>query len=131
MMATANKFLRNQMRDLKKEIMKRDGYSCVFCKAVGVKFNVHHIYPWHKAPSFRFNRDNLVTLCRNCHINVAHRGNVRQEPCPETTDILKNYVRHFVCSSCGASHDRDVNAAVNILKAGREHSPLVEEIPVL
>lgn len=27
-------------------------------------------------------------------------------------------VRHWVCSDCGAEHDRDVNAAINILNAG-------------
>ena len=27
-------------------------------------------------------------------------------------------VRHWVCSCCGAAHDRDVNAAINILSAG-------------
>jgi IS605 OrfB family transposase len=27
-------------------------------------------------------------------------------------------VRHWVCSGCGATHDRDVNAAINTLRAG-------------
>jgi putative transposase len=40
-------------------------------------------------------------------------------------------MRHWVCSGCGASHDRDVNAAINILRVGRERSPLVAEIPAL
>lgn len=37
-------------------------------------------------------------------------------------------IRHWVCSDCGASHDRDVNAAINILRAGAERRPLAEEI---
>ena len=37
-------------------------------------------------------------------------------------------VRHWVCSDCGASHDRDVNAAWNILFVGTERRPPVVEI---
>jgi putative transposase len=40
-------------------------------------------------------------------------------------------IRHWVCDECGASLDRDVNAALNILRVGRERPPLVAEIPVL
>lgn len=36
-------------------------------------------------------------------------------------------VRVWRCSLCGASHDRDVNAARNILALGRSVTPLVEE----
>ena len=32
-------------------------------------------------------------------------------------------MRHWTCSDCGASHDRDVNAARNLLFAGAERSP--------
>ncbi|WP_419629469.1 zinc ribbon domain-containing protein [Thiolapillus sp.] len=27
-------------------------------------------------------------------------------------------MRHWICSECGAEHDRDINAALNILAAG-------------
>ena len=40
-------------------------------------------------------------------------------------------IRHWTCSECGSLHDRDVNAALNILRVGLERQPLVEEIPVL
>ncbi|ALJ12577.1 RNA-guided endonuclease InsQ/TnpB family protein [Sphingopyxis macrogoltabida] len=40
-------------------------------------------------------------------------------------------MRRWDCSDCGASHDRDVNAARNILRVGLEHQPPAGEIAVL
>lgn len=40
-------------------------------------------------------------------------------------------IRHFVCSDCGASHDRDTNAARNILRVGAERRAPVVEILAL
>lgn len=40
-------------------------------------------------------------------------------------------VRSWTCQGCGSSHDRDVNAALNILASGRNIALQVTEIPVL
>jgi transposase len=40
-------------------------------------------------------------------------------------------IRSFECSDCGVVHDRDHNAAMNILSFGLERQAPVEEIPVL
>ena len=40
-------------------------------------------------------------------------------------------MREWECGECGSSHDRDVNAARNILTLGRGHAPPAEGIPCL
>jgi putative transposase len=45
---------------------------------------------------------------------------------PKGMDALG--IREWKCSSCGVTHDRDVNAARNILTLGLSAGPLVEEI---
>ena len=40
-------------------------------------------------------------------------------------------IRNWVCSDCGALHDRDVNASLNILSFAPEHRRPVEEILAL
>lgn len=40
-------------------------------------------------------------------------------------------VRHWECCDCGSIHDRDVNAALNILRVGAEHCPPAVEILAL
>lgn len=37
-------------------------------------------------------------------------------------------IRHWICSDCGSSHDRDVNAAKNILRVGLECQPRADGI---
>jgi putative transposase len=39
--------------------------------------------------------------------------------CGHRLDLLPLAVREWTCPDCGVVHDRDVNAAVNILAAGR------------
>jgi hypothetical protein len=37
----------------------------------------HHIVPFHVAPDLELNTDNLISLCRRCHLFVGHLGSWR------------------------------------------------------
>jgi transposase len=53
------------------------------------------------------------------------------KPASRPKGIADLGVRSWICSDCGSLHDRDLNAARNILRIGLEHEPPAEEIPLL
>ena len=48
-------------------VFERDEYTCVWCKAKGVKIQADHIKPFSLFPELRFAIDNGRTLCVPCH----------------------------------------------------------------
>lgn len=58
--------------DLRNFILKRDNYSCLFpgCLDKTKKLHTHHIKPFAKHPELRFDKNNLITLCKDCHKNI-------------------------------------------------------------
>lgn len=64
----------------RKAVFSRDGYQCRHCgakntKGLGksVKLHAHHIKGFAKYPDLRFNVDNGITLCIECHMAVHFR----------------------------------------------------------
>lgn len=75
-------YVRGEGREFLREVLKRDAYSCQRCGArkIGPKsLHVHHIKPWAGNPSLRFDKSNVVVLCRACHGWVHSRDNVNRE----------------------------------------------------
>ena len=54
-------------------IFKRDSYACQLCRNTGIPLEAHHIIPFSKFPKFRYTKNNGITLCKVCHLNI--RGN--------------------------------------------------------
>lgn len=57
-----------------KQILRRDGYMCQWCKRYGRKVEattVHHIKHVEEYPELAFVDSNLISLCFGCH-NKAH-----------------------------------------------------------
>lgn len=53
-----------------KAVKDRDGWKCVECDAE-TRLHAHHIKGWRDRPDLRYDMDNGLTLCHECHV-MAH-----------------------------------------------------------
>ena len=67
-----NRLIRNSssMKQWRKAVFERDEYKCRMCGKKGGKLNAHHIKPFSLYPDLRFDVNNGITLCRQCHIEL-------------------------------------------------------------
>ena len=49
------------------QILERSTYTCQSCNKHGGNLNAHHLNAWNAFPEQRFDLDNGVTLCTDCH----------------------------------------------------------------
>lgn len=50
-------------------VIARDNAQCQHCGIKGVEMHAHHIKPYKEYPSLRYELDNGITLCYQCHWN--------------------------------------------------------------
>lgn len=62
--------LTKEYKNWRKSVFERDKYTCVLCGKVGVELNAHHIMPYAKYEELRFDLDNGITLCKECHKKI-------------------------------------------------------------
>jgi cytochrome c553 len=50
---------------------------CAWCDGTN-SLEVHHVYPQHLWPERARDTNNMVCLCRRCHLALGHRGNFKR-----------------------------------------------------
>lgn len=74
----------NNYQIWKELVYQRDGYKCRLCLN-NKKINAHHNRTFSEFPELRFNIDNGITLCKECHsllhkiLNYASKNNIEGE----------------------------------------------------
>jgi hypothetical protein len=67
-------------------IFERDEYTCQVCRKVGGYLMAHHIKGWAEYPQLRYNKNNGITLCEDCHRLTTNYGRRAK---------VNNYERNF------------------------------------
>jgi S-adenosylmethionine hydrolase len=53
---------------IKRNILKRDNFTCQNCSAKNIKLTIHHKIPFLE--TFDNSEENLITLCKGCHLEA-------------------------------------------------------------
>lgn len=65
----------SEFSSFKNDCFKRDDYTCKICnKRGGLTLNAHHKIPYWVCQDAYFDLDNLITCCKACHKDIAHKG---------------------------------------------------------
>ena len=78
-MKSQRELLRGKVKKLQlgKKAFKRDKYTCQLCGEVGGKLNAHHIVTIGENDTKALDINNIITLCKKCHLEKAHNSNYR------------------------------------------------------
>jgi 5-methylcytosine-specific restriction endonuclease McrA len=80
---------------IRKEVLKRDDYTCQMCGERGGKLQVDHIQPWAEYVEGRFSMDNCRTLCQSCHYKITFGKNMKEQSKSWGCSINKISKRRF------------------------------------
>jgi hypothetical protein len=75
-------------REWRRNVFKRDDYKCREC-GQGGKLNGHHIKSYSKHPELKYDINNGITLCVQCHKKVNGKEHLFEK---RFTELLKNEV---------------------------------------
>jgi hypothetical protein len=60
----------SKFKKWRKSVFERDKYTCQSCFEKGGTLHPHHIKPFAKFPKLRFELNNGITLCEDCHREI-------------------------------------------------------------
>lgn len=81
----------------RREVYKRDNWSCQCCNYKGRDINAHHIKSFTRFPELQFDVSNGITLCINCHKEFHHLYGTRKFTSDDLYEFLKEKGGNYEC----------------------------------
>lgn len=66
-------------KEIVKTVFERDNFICQRCGKQNRTIHAHHIKSWADYPNNRFDLDNLVTICKECHHWIHSKKNTKMD----------------------------------------------------
>lgn len=84
---------RREYKEWRTAVYERDDYTCQCCGKKGGKLNAHHINRFSEFPELRYDIQNGITLCTNCHDSTIEGSFHNTNGTHNTTaEQLRNYI---------------------------------------
>lgn len=81
----------------RKQVFERDRFTCQCCgKNGGTYLQSHHLYNWRDYPDKRYDVENGMTLCKECHLKFHSVYGKKNNTPEQMQSFIKNYDKN-VC----------------------------------